>query len=64
MEGIRRALVISILSRGWAAALTLLAVPLYLRFIGVEAYGVVGLFTSFSILVGFLDLGLGATLTR
>lgn len=64
MEGIRRALVISILSRGWAAALALLAVPVYLRFIGVEAYGVVGLFTSFSILVGFLDLGLGATLTR
>lgn len=64
MEGIRRALLISILSRGWAAALALLAVPVYLRFIGVEAYGVVGLFTSFSIMVGFLDLGLGATLTR
>jgi O-antigen/teichoic acid export membrane protein len=55
---------ISIFSRGWAAALALLAVPLYLRLIGVEAYGVVGIFTSFSILVGFLDLGLGATLTR
>lgn len=64
MEDIRRALAVSILSRGWAAALALLAVPLYLRFLGVEAYGVVGLFTSFSILVGFLDLGLGATLTR
>jgi O-antigen/teichoic acid export membrane protein len=64
VEGIRRALVISVLSRGWAAALALLAVPLYLRFIGVEAYGVVGLFTTFSILVGFADLGLGATLTR
>jgi O-antigen/teichoic acid export membrane protein len=64
VEGLRRALLISILSRGWAAALALLAVPVYLRFIGVEAYGVVGLFTSFSILVGFLDLGLGATLTR
>jgi len=64
VEGIRRALVISILSRGWAAVLSLLAVPLYLRFIGVEAYGVLGLFTSFSILLGFLDLGLGATLTR
>ncbi len=64
VEGIQRALAISIFSRGWAAGLALLAVPLYLRFIGVEAYGVVGLFTSFSILVGFLDLGLGATLTR
>lgn len=63
-EGVKRALSASILSRGWAAALSLLAVPFYLRFIGVEAYGVVGLFLSFSVLVGFLDLGLGATLTR
>jgi O-antigen/teichoic acid export membrane protein len=64
MEDIKRALAVSILSRGWAAALSLLTVPLYLRYMGVEAYGVVGLFTSFSIIVGFLDLGLGATLTR
>lgn len=64
MEGVKRALTVTILSRGWAAALALLAVPFYLRFIGVEAFGVVGLFVSFSILVSFLDLGLGATLTR
>ncbi len=63
-EGAKRALIVSILSKGWAAALSLIAVPFYLRFIGVEAYGVVGLFVNFSILVGFLDLGLGATLTR
>ena len=64
MENIKRALAMSILARGWAAALGLLAVPIYLRFLGIEAYGVVGLFTSLSVLVGFLDLGLGATLIR
>ena len=64
MEGMQRALIVSIISRGWASALALFAVPLYVRFLGIEAFGVVGLFTSFSILVGFLDLGLGATLTR
>lgn len=64
MEGIKRALVVSILARGWTAALGLLAVPVYLRFLGIEAYGLVGMFASFSVLVGFLDLGLGATLVR
>ncbi len=64
MEDIKRALAVSILARGWTAALGLLAVPIYLRFLGIEAYGLVGLFTSFSVLVGFLDLGLGATLVR
>lgn len=63
-EGLRLALAASFFSRGWAAALSLLAVPLYLRFLGVEAYGVVGVFVSLSALVSFLDLGLGATLTR
>ena len=64
MAGDRNALVVSILSKGWAAALSLLAIPFYVRVIGIEAYGVVGLFVTISILVGFLDLGLGPTLTR
>lgn len=63
-EHLRLALAVSIASRGWAAALSLLAVPLYLRFLGVEAYGVVGIFVSLSAIVSLLDLGLGATLTR
>ncbi len=64
MEGMQRALIVSILSRGWAAALSLLAVPYYLHYLGIEAYGIVGLFASFSALVSFLDLGLGASLIR
>ena len=64
MEGISQALVITVLSRGWVAVISLLAVPLYLRLLGIEAYGVVGLFTSFSTLISFLDLGLGVTLAR
>lgn len=63
-EKLRLALAASFFSRGWSAALGLLAVPLYLRYLGVEAYGVVGIFTSLSALVSFLDLGLGATMTR
>src|SRR5690349_13584628 len=64
MEGVKRALAASIVSRGWAALLGLLAVPLYLQFLGIESYGLVGFFASFQALVSFLDLGLGATLTR
>ena len=63
-ERLRLALAASFLSRAWAAGVSLLAVPLYLRYLGVEAYGVVGLFVSLSAIVGLLDLGLGATLTR
>ena len=63
-EGIRLAFATTFFSRGWSAALGLLAVPLYLRYLGGEAYGVVGIFASLSVIVSLFDLGLGATLTR
>lgn len=64
MEGIRSALAASIAARALAALLGLLALPIYLRFLGVEAYGVVGLFATLQVLVAFMDLGLATTLTR
>lgn len=54
----------SIGARAFAALLGLLALPLYLAFLGVESYGVVGLFASLQVLVAFMDFGLGTTLTR
>lgn len=44
--------------------LSLLAIPVYVNFLGLEAYGVVGFFISLSLLLNFLDLGLGSTLVR
>ncbi len=64
MELIGQSLGYSILAKGWGGLIALLAVPFYAKIIGIEAYGIVGLFTSFSILIGFLDFGLGTTLAR
>lgn len=64
MEDVRKALAFSIGSRGFSALLGLAALPLYVRLLGIEAYGVVGIFASMQVLVAFLDFGLGTTLTR
>jgi len=64
MEGVKSAFVASIAARSLAAALGLLATPVYLDFLGVEAYGVVGFFASLQVMVAFMDFGLSATLTR
>lgn len=64
MEGVRKALAVSIGARGFASLLGLLALPLYVRLLGIEAYGVVGLFGSLQVLVAFMDMGLATTLTR
>jgi len=45
-------------------AVLVLAVPLYLRLLGAEAYGLVGLFATLLGAAAALDLGLGATLNR
>lgn len=64
MEGFKRALVVSIAARAWGALLGIVAVPLYIKFLGIEAYGLIGFFSSVQALVTFLDFGLGATLIR
>lgn len=47
-----------------AMVLGLVAVPIYLHFLGVAAYGLIGIFMSLQSLALMLDLGLGATFIR
>ena len=39
-------------------------VPYYLRYLGIEAYGLIGFFTTIQSLLNFLDLGLAPTISR
>jgi len=52
------------LGRIWGSLLSLLFLPLYLRFLGIEAYGLIGFHISFLGLISVLDLGLSTTLNR
>ena len=42
----------------------LVFVPLYIKFMGIESYGLVGFFSTIWSIFSFLDMGLGATLNR
>jgi O-antigen/teichoic acid export membrane protein len=48
----------------WTGGLNILLIPVYIKFLGIEAYGLVGFFASLSSVLGILDLGIGATLNR
>lgn len=52
------------LGRGWEAAMSIAFVPLYIRFLGVEAYGVIGLLAVIQSFMMILDFGMTPTLTR
>ncbi len=48
----------------WQAVMGLVFVPLYIKFIGIESYGLIGFYTTLQAVFGLLDIGLGSTLTR
>lgn len=48
----------------WTALVSLLFIPIYLNFLGVEAYGLVAIFSTLVAMFAVLDMGLIQTLTR
>jgi O-antigen/teichoic acid export membrane protein len=48
----------------WSAVVGVLCVPVYLRLLGAESYGLVGLFVTLQSVFIVLDLGIGATVSR
>ena len=56
--------VANLVGRGWSVVMGLVFIPLYVRYMGIEAYGLVGLFTTLQALFSLLDLGMSAALNR
>jgi O-antigen/teichoic acid export membrane protein len=54
----------NLFGNGWQALMGLVFVPLYIKFMGVESYGLVGIYFSFQVLSGLFDIGLSSTLNR
>lgn len=48
----------------WSNLLSFLLVPVYLHYLGVEVYGLIGAFYAVTSFVNLLDLGLGTTINR
>jgi O-antigen/teichoic acid export membrane protein len=61
---IRHDLLLSYGSQIYAAVLSIAFVPVYLRYVGVEAYGLIGFSIMLQGVTQLLDMGLGQTLMR
>lgn len=48
----------------WQAIMGLIFIPLYIKFMGIESYGLLGIFATLQVIFGLLDVGLGSTLSR
>lgn len=54
----------SILTRVWVALCAVVFVPIYLKYLGVEGYGLIGFCNILLSVAGIFDLGLGGALTH
>jgi O-antigen/teichoic acid export membrane protein len=57
-------LVANFAGRGWTALLALLVTPYYLNVLGVESYGLIGLYSSVCAFFSVVDFGLGEAFCR
>lgn len=48
----------------WQALMSLAFVPLYIKFMGIESYGLIGIFATLQAMISLLDMGLSTTLNR
>ena len=48
----------------WQTLMGLAFIPLYIKFLGIESYGLIGVFATLQGVFTILDMGLSATLTR
>ena len=64
LSGFKAELLANLAGTGWSALMQLACIPLYLKFLGVEAYGLIGFYLMFQAMVQVLDLGLSPTINR
>lgn len=54
----------NLLSNAWSTVLMLSLTPVYISFLGVESYGLIGFYMSWIAILGILDTGISATASR
>ena len=61
---LKRNIIANYFGQGWAAVMGLAFVPLYIEYLGMEAYGLIGLFSVLQAWLAMLDMGMTPTLNR
>jgi O-antigen/teichoic acid export membrane protein len=61
---LKRNILANFIGNGWTTVMSVVFIPLYIHFMGIEAYGLVGFFLVLQAAFSILDMGLSATLSR
>ena len=61
---IKENLIANLIGKIWTVLMSIVFLPYYISLIGIESYGLVGFFTTLTMLFSLLDLGLSTTSNR
>lgn len=64
MNRVRINIVANATSAAWSAVAQIICIPIYLRILGPEAYGLIGLYVTLQLSLQIFDLGLSPTMNR
>lgn len=64
MASVKKNIIANFAGGAWSGLMGLIFVPFYIKLMGAEAYGLVGIFVSLQAIFAVLDLGLSQTLSR
>lgn len=64
MSRVKKNFVANLAGSGWTALTGLICTPLYIRFLGMEAYGLIGFYFMMQGIIQILDMGLSPTMNR
>jgi O-antigen/teichoic acid export membrane protein len=63
-RGVKVNLAANLVTKTFSGLVSLIMAPIYIRLLGVESYGLIGIYVSLIALMNILDLGLTATINR
>jgi O-antigen/teichoic acid export membrane protein len=64
MSIVKKNVIANYLGQGWNALMGIAFVPLYIKYLGVESYGLIGIFALLQAWMVLLDMGMTPTLSR
>lgn len=64
MSLVKKNVIANLVGSGWVALISIAFIPLYIHFMGAEAYGLIGFYLTLLSLFSVLDMGLTATVSR
>jgi len=61
---IKRNFIANILGKSWGSILSIVLIPVYINYLGVESYGLIGFYLAITSIISVFDFGIGSTLNR